>query len=278
MENYPTSEAKANREHKSSVFTELFSDKDKLLELYNAIKGKNYSKDTEMEIITLSGVMFTKQQNDIAFVMDNKLVVLIEHQSTINENMPLRMYMYIAREYEMITNRKDLYRKSLVKIPTPELIVLYNGDEEYPDFKELRLSDAFKLKIEPPFIELLVHVYNINKGRNAEIAKRSQSLSDYSEFIAEVKKNREAMKNDEAAITEAIKTCLSKNIFVDFLKKHGSEVVNMLFGEYDHNVALEVAKEEGILEVAENMLKDGLDLTLIARYTKLPEKEILALM
>jgi hypothetical protein len=35
-------ETKTNRSHKASVFTELFSEKSKLLELYNAISGKSY--------------------------------------------------------------------------------------------------------------------------------------------------------------------------------------------------------------------------------------------
>ena len=115
-----TRKQKANRNHKDSVFTKLFSEKKNLLELYNAISGKNYSPNTEIEIITLEDVLFMDQLNDIAFTIDDKFVVLIEHQSTINENMPLRMLMYIAREYELITNSHDLYDDKLVKIPTPD--------------------------------------------------------------------------------------------------------------------------------------------------------------
>ncbi len=46
-----------NRDFKDSVFTLLFSEKDKLLELYNAVSGKNLPQSTEIEIITLSNVL-----------------------------------------------------------------------------------------------------------------------------------------------------------------------------------------------------------------------------
>jgi hypothetical protein len=238
-------EAKANRNHKDSVFTKLFGNAKNLLELYNAIKGTNYGEDTEIEIITLSDAMFLNQLNDIAFVIDKKLVVLMEHQSSRNENIPLRMLLYMAREYEMITCSKDLHRERRIKIPTPEFIVLYNGKKECPDYEELRLSDSYEAETETCYLELVAKIYNINKGRNAEIAKRSANLSGYSEFVAEIKECSNTMSLSEA-IKAAIKTCIGKNILVSFLKRNGSEVENMLLSEWNMKDALEVAKEEGI--------------------------------
>ncbi|MDR0516099.1 MAG: Rpn family recombination-promoting nuclease/putative transposase, partial [Fibromonadaceae bacterium] len=178
-------EPQANRTHKASAFSLLFSNKKNLVEVYNAINGTSYPENTEVEIITLSDALFLEQLNDIAFVIDGKLVVLIEHQSTINENMPLRMLMYMGREYERITNSRDLYRENKIKIPTPEFIVLYNGRKEFPDFKEFRLSDSFEMQNGTCNLELVVKAYNINKGRNAEIAKKSPTLSGYGDFVAE---------------------------------------------------------------------------------------------
>jgi len=80
------------------------------------------------------------------------------------------MLIYISREYEKITESRDLYREKMIEIPTPEFIVLYNGKDEFPDFKEMLLSDSFKLKSEDCSLELVAKVYNINKGRNAEMA------------------------------------------------------------------------------------------------------------
>jgi predicted transposase/invertase (TIGR01784 family) len=250
-------ETKINRKFKDSVFTLLFSEKSNLLELYNAISGKNYPESTEIKIITLSNALFMEKINDICFVIDGKLVVLVEHQSSINENMCLRMLIYIAREYEKITNSRDLYREKMIKIPTPEFIVLYNGKDEFPDYKEMKLSDSFEIKNDTCFLELVAKVYNINKGRNADIANRSPVLSGYEEFIAEIKSNLDSMNLAEA-IRAAIKTCLSKNILLYFLREHGSEVENMLFTEWNWDDALAVAREEAREEGRDEGIVEGI--------------------
>jgi hypothetical protein len=249
-------EPKANRKHKDSVFVKLFGEKDKLLELYNAISGNNYPQDTEVEIITLSDAMFLNQLNDIACMIDKKLVVLREHQSSRNENIPLRMLLYMAREYERITKSKDLHREKQIKIPTPEFIVLYNGKKDCPDYEELRLSDSYEVKNETVNLELVAKIYNINKGHNAEITKRSVHLSGYSEFVAEVKENSKTMSLSES-IKAAMKTCVGKNILLSFFDKHGCEVENMLLSEWNMKDALEVAKEEGFEDGVEKGIGIG---------------------
>ncbi|GBU23831.1 hypothetical protein R83H12_00450 [Fibrobacteria bacterium R8-3-H12] len=206
-------EFNASRQHKNNVFATLFSEPKATIELYNAVTGQNYPPDTKIEIVTLSNALFNGQLNDVAFVLDGKLVVLMEHQSTINNNMPLRMLIYMGREYEIMTKGKDLYRKKLIEIPAPEFIVLYNGKEEFPDFKEFRLSDSYKSKDGKRNLELVANVYNINKGRNAEIINRSPILKGYSELVAEVNKNRETMKLADA-IAAAVKSCMERGILV----------------------------------------------------------------
>jgi hypothetical protein len=239
-------EAQPKREHKSSVFTDLFGEKNNLLELYNAVSGKKKKKNTKIEIVTLPDVLYGEQVNDIAFVIENRLVVLIEHQSSINNNMPLRLLIYMAREYELLTKSKDIYRERLIKIPTPEFIVLYNGKRKFPDYKEMRLSDAFKFQNDERFLELVVKVYNINKGRNVEMANKSPVLESYEAFIADIKENLRRRMKLPAAVKAAIKSCLSKNILVSYLQRNGSEVENMLLTEWKHEDALVVRYEEGV--------------------------------
>jgi len=247
-------EIKANRNHKDSVFTALFGEKRNLLELYNAVTGKNYPEGTEIDIITLSNVLFMEQLNDICFVIDGRMVVLVEHQSSINENMCLRMLIYISREYEKITESRDLYKEKMIKIPTPEFIVLYNGKDEFPDFKEMRLSNSFELRSEACSLELVARVYNINKGRNVEMANRSSILDGYETFIAEIKSNLANKISLPEAIKLAIKTCMRKKILVSFLKEHGSEVENMLLTEWNTADALAVRYEEGLEEKSKEIL------------------------
>ncbi|MDR0516014.1 MAG: Rpn family recombination-promoting nuclease/putative transposase [Fibromonadaceae bacterium] len=105
----------AKRKYKASVFASLFSDKKRLLELYNAIEGTSYKDPNIISINTLEGVLFQDRMNDISFTIGNKVVVLIEHQSSINENMPLRFLIYISKVYEKIIDDKSIYKRDLIK-------------------------------------------------------------------------------------------------------------------------------------------------------------------
>jgi len=252
-------ETQPNRNHKDSVFTRLFGEKSNLLELYSAISGKSYPENTKIEIVTLSDVLYMNQINDIAFVLENRLIVLIEHQSSINNNMPLRMLHYLSAEYGMIVDRKSLYKQKRIMIPSPEFIVLYNGDKKFPDYKELKLSDSFKSKTPDLYLELVVRIYNINKGRNADMAAKSPVLSGYEEFIAQIKANLKSMDLREA-IKLAVKTCISKNILVSFLERHSSEILNMLLREWNQDEALAVRYEEGHEDGREERDNEILDL------------------
>ena len=267
-QNFDDNSSNVNRNNKNSMFSSLFSNPDILRELYSAIEGVPIPPDVPIEINTLSGVLFLKQINDISFLIDNRLVVLIEHQSTICENLPLRLLEYTGRIYEKMVDLEKKYQKNLIKIPRPEYIVLYNGIESYPDYSELKLSNAFmdvkglKLKdIDKIPLELIVQVYNINYGHNIEILKKCKTLDNYIIFVdklQEYQKNGVSLVN---SINPVINYCIENNILKNYLKEHGSEVINMIFGEYDREIDIAVnrreAREEGLLEGREEGLAEG---------------------
>ena len=119
--------SKHNRRYKDSVFVDLFSEdktaKDNFLALYNALHGTALDASTELKPLKLEQAVYTKLSNDVSCLIDNKIIVLAEHQSTINENMPLRCLEYIARLYEQIQDPRARYYRTLHKIPTPEFYV-----------------------------------------------------------------------------------------------------------------------------------------------------------
>ena len=246
-----------NSKYKDSVFTLLFSDKEKLIELYNAVEGTNYAKDTEVIINTLEDALYMNRINDISFVIDGKFVVLIEHQSTVNYNMPLRLLLYIARLYEKMIDNKAIYREMLIKIPTPEFIVLYNGKQEQPEEQILKLSEAFMEKADIK-LELITKVININYGKS-KVLDKSENLSGYSYFIYDVQKYKDEGMPLREAIKRAIQDCIKENILRKFLEENGSEVENMLFTEFDIDVAKEVWQEEAMRKGLERGLEQGLE-------------------
>jgi len=102
-----------NKKFKSGVFSLLFSEPDLLRELYCALGGISLPPDAPVTINTLEDVLFMGFINDISFEIDGKLVVLIEHQSTVNPNMALRLLMYIGRVYEKIIEGRNIYSRKL---------------------------------------------------------------------------------------------------------------------------------------------------------------------
>ena len=178
----------ANRNYKDSVFTALFNDPDLLRELYCALGNVSLPKDIPVSINTLKNVLYMDIYNDISFEIAGKLVVLIEHQSTVNPNMALRFLLYISRVLEKIIKRKTLYSSRQITIPKPEFYVLYNGQAPFPDNAVYKLSDLFNKSDDMPedscpMMELEVKVININEGRNKEILARLRISGEIEHLI-----------------------------------------------------------------------------------------------
>ena len=290
----------ANRKYKDSVFVDLFSEdekaKENFLSLYNALHGTSLPLSSPVENIRLDNVMYMNIINDVSCLVDGKIIVLAEHQSTINENMPLRFLEYIARLYEKLQAPTDRYLRKLSKIPTPEFYVFYNGIDDYPETTVLKLSDAFITKPEHAPLELEVKVYNINKGKGVEVLTRCKTLDEYSLFVEEVRK--QIRLDSENGFTNAVKICIEKGILKEYLMRKSREVINMLLAEYDYDTDIAVQREEsgriafakgieqGIqqgfsdgafqkaLETAKLMRYENLGIDLISKVTGLSKEEI----
>ena len=247
----------------------LFSEPALLRELYCALEGVSLPPDVPVTINTLENALFMGQINDVSFEIGGKLVVLVEHQSTINTNMALRLLMYIGRVYEKIIEGRNVYSSKRLTIPQPEFFVLYNGTDPFPDNEIYHLSDSFeKLKdlgLEEkdfPSLELVVKVININEGRNEAIADRCKKLAEYSAFVAKARVFLKELGSKEEAVKEAVKYCEKHGILREFLKLHAAEVLGMLFTEWNLEDAMAVRYEEGLedgkLEIARNLLAEGM--------------------
>ena len=241
-----------NKKYKDSVFRSIFNNKEKLLELYNAIFGTNHQDESIIEINTLKDALFSSMKNDISFTVNKKMIVLIEHQSTIDKSMPLRILSYATRVYEKIINI-EILREDFGEIDRPLFIVLYNGKEPFPEEKFIRLSDLFKELDESDkndyshliCLDLLVIMLNINKGRNPNLEHKSKTLSGYAVFVAKV---REYEKKHplEKAVKLSVEYCIKKGVLVDYFKQNSSKEVSMNFIKYDEKLAIKVASEEAM--------------------------------
>ena len=247
----------ANREYKSTVFSKLFTDKKKLLTLYNALNHSNYTNENELEIVTLENAIYMSMKNDLAFILDCKLT-LYEHQSTPNPNMPLRDLLYVSKEYEKLVTKRTLYSRRKLKIPAPHFVVFYNGIEQQPEKQILKLSDLYQIPETEPMLELQVLMLNINDGNNEELKESCQVLKEYMQYVNCVRKYvyQEKMIFDDA-VECAVTECIKKGILEDFLRENRAEVVAMSIFEFDEEKEIKLIREDEYEYGFENGYAEG---------------------
>ncbi len=263
-------QTKVQRNYKDTVFRMIFREKDNLLSLYNALNGTAYDETDNLEITTLENAVYMNYKNDISFVFDFELM-LYEHQSTCNPNMPLRDLLYVTRVLQDRVKDKNLYSKSLIKIPAPRFVVFYNGTDWQPEQQILYLSDAFEKKQNEPSLELSVIVYNINLGHNCELLEACHLLKEYAQYVALVRTYAEELPLSEA-IEKAVDDCIRNGILSDFLAKNRAEAIAVSIFEYDEEkhmkserkewreIGYREGHEKGITIGREEGLKAGFDL------------------
>ena len=238
-----------NRKHKDSLFVDYFSKdrdwKQHFLSLYNALHGTNLQvADTQLERVNLEQVLYKSYYNDIAVLVDGQFILMIEHQSTINPNMPLRLLEYVARIYGNIVDSKAKFSRHLVPLAKPEFYVFYTGNQELPPESYLHLSDSFPNQGQNAdlTLELKVKVCTIKSETPSPVVHSCHDLEQYVQFL-------ELMGEAKAAghrhpLKWAIQEAVRRNILRDYLERKGGEVLSILMTEYDYATDMAVLKEE----------------------------------
>ena len=233
-----------NRTFKSTLFIMLFEDRKNLLELYNAITGKQYADPELLEINTLENAIYMSMKNDVSFLIDGRLS-LYEHQSTKNPNLPLRFLLYISHLYSRLTVKANLYGERIVQIPAPEFIIFYNGKDEMPERQLLKLSDMYSVKEEKPKLELEATLLNISGANNRKLKDACRTLRDYAIYTDKIRMYTETMELPEA-VNRAINECIEEDVLRDFLMEHKAEARAMSIFEYDQERHMQQEREAGI--------------------------------
>ncbi len=246
---------KANRTFKASIFEMIFSDKNRLLELYNAVNGTDYKDPDLLKVNTLKNAIYMAVRNDISFVIGSRMS-LYEHQSTYSENLTLRFLFYVSDLFSSITRDINLYGRKGVKLPAPRFLIFYNGEEEMEERKILRLSDLYSQREENPALELEAVMLNINQGHNQKLLDDCRTLKDYAEYTARVRKYAKGMELDDA-VERAITECIREGILADFLKKNRSEAKKVSIYEYDAEKHIRMEREDAMAEGLEKGIALG---------------------
>jgi hypothetical protein len=270
------------RQYRDTFFRYLFSERERALELYNALTDSNVKPNAKVEFLPSNGIL--ARFNDLVYTIDEQLVSVCEQQSTPNPNMPLRQLQYVTDDvYSKYLKGKAIYGSKLIKIPTPRLFVLYNGRQPF-EKSVLRLSDSFIIPDAAPAVEVIAAVINIRYDKKDPILSKSESIHGYSFLIDGIDKNLLAGMERDKAIEAAVDTCISQGILKEYLKTNFQEVLRVFNftydAELDKQVQMEEAMEEGI-QIGENhiinlirLMKQGKSIADIAKELNINERKV----
>ena len=259
---------------KDSVFTYLFSQPEYARKLYLDLHPEDQGvTEEDIKLVTLENVLTTGQYNDLGLQIRDKLILLMEAQSTFSPSIPLRLLMYLAdtyREY-VLREKISLYSDKKITIPRPELYVVYTGERKrIPDV--MRLSALYEGAGDA---EVEVKVLC---GENSQ-----QILGQYVAFCKISNEQVALHGKTETAASETIRVCLEQKILVSFLNERQKEVHNIMRTLFDQETILEIerynlrqesrqeGRQEEFAKGVRSMRKAGLD---DAEIASLLEKEL----
>ena len=221
-----TSGGIVKRHIKATVFTSLFSEPEYQLQLYRALHPEDTST-TEANIsnVTLQAVMVNDLYNDAGMIVGDKLLILVEAQSTWSDNIIIRSVMYAMQTLnDYFTERCiDIYESAHVRLPEPEFYVIFTG----------------RRKKRPHVLSLSKTFFN---GRNCALeakvriiynGKRGDIINQYVEFTHIWDKQFRKYGRTRKALSETIKICLKRNILVDYLTRRSKEIMDIWTALYD---------------------------------------------
>ena len=282
------------RQYQDTVFRAYMNDADRLRDVAGALHGRTYTSVERVRIVTLDGTFLSQMKNDISFLLAGRHLVFMEHQSTLNQNMPLRCLYYICEQLRQYIPAKSLYQNKQIPLPRPEFHVFYTGSKDTLEMEQMRLSDAYMEGEGDIHLELKVTFHNIAYGSEKMLLRMSRPLHDYSFFLNCIKTNIAGGMERVRAIREAMRYCMEHDVMKEFLQEHESEVIDMVNFEWNQKDFEEAIREDGIEQgmargreegLAKgreeeksafilSMLKEKLPLETIARVSKMSVERI----
>lgn len=252
------------RKIKDSVFTNLFQDKKYLLQLYKALHPEdcNVTED-EIADVTIKHVLIDADYNDLGFSVGNRLMVLVESQSTWTLNIIIRALMYLIQTYHDYFKRtnQNLYGSKKVNMPKPELYVIYTGERKnVPDTISLGEEFFEGAKISIDAEEKVLYQEN-----------EKDIIGQYIIFSKVYNEQRKLYGNTKQAIIETIRICKNRNVLKEYLGSKEQEVVDIMMTLFDDEQILKAyakdIEDSTARETAERMIKKGkMSLEEIADY------------
>lgn len=216
-----------------------------------------------MTDVTIENVLTDNLYNDLGFIANNKLMILIEAQSTWTMNILVRVLLYLAQSYHEYFQRtsQNYYKSRKVKMPKPELYVIFTGNKEWKSDK-IFLSKEF---FEGADIDIEVKAKVIYESDIDDI------INQYIIFCKVFNEQTKQYGMTQKAVTETIRICKDRNVLWEYLLEREKEVVTIMMSLFDEEQIMKSfirsERHDADRETAERMIKDGeLSFEKIAKY------------
>ena len=245
---------------KDSVFCNLFSIPEYTLQLYRAMHPEDTTATADnIHIVTLQNVLLNQQYNDLGFTVRDKLLILVEAQSTWSVNIIVRVLLYAAQtiQQQIIDANANIYHAKKIPLQKPEFYVIYVGKQKsVPD--TLTLSQEF---FDGADIDLNVKVHVLRDRGNHDIISQYIRFSTiYNEQIKKFGRNREA-------VSETLRLCMDEDILREYLASREKEVINIMMTLFDNETAMKIflynekeeSRAEGMAEGMEKGRAEGME-------------------
>jgi hypothetical protein len=274
--------------HRSTLFRGYFILPENFIYLLSKCRGNEQLISTsDLTPFDLeSEVAKRVRRNDISFITtDGRLIILVEHQTTINPNMALRLFLYYNELIQLWIkqNSINIYSKEKIQsLPTVEFYVVYNGTaelkEEYSTFKQ----DNTGIKIEKK-----VKIVDIRFNKLNTTSKEN-SLVGYAYFYNEYDNNIKNGASKEKAFETARTKCINEGYMQGFIEREDFIMFYKNFLDYDEQLKAEAreeakeevkaevkaeAKEEGFFEAALKFLQGGTSPEDVVRILGLTDRQ-----
>ena len=224
-------EIMAKRTAKNSVFLNLFQDKSYLLKLYKTLHPEDTAAtEDSLTDVTIENVLTDNLYNDLGFIVGNKLMILVEAQSTWTMNILVRVLLYLAQSYHEYFQRtsQNYYKSKKVKMPKPELYVIFTGNKgRKPD--RISLSKEF---FEGADIDIEVKAKVIYESNEDDI------INQYIIFCKVFNEQTRKCGMTKKAVTETIRICKDSDVLREYLSNKEKEVVTIMMRLFDEEEIL----------------------------------------
>ncbi|OON99093.1 MAG: hypothetical protein ATN35_00410 [Epulopiscium sp. Nele67-Bin004] len=228
-----------------SFFKKIYEDKAELVSLCRGLTGRDDITEADITVTTLkeTNAIYVQIRNDLSFIIGAD-IFLVEQQSKVNPNMPVRQGSYYFNTLSELFGNAVFHSTTKKQIPRPILITFVNGNPKGISSEIIKLSDMFEPNIKDDkqglikiddiyqsYIEVCVQVVYLNHPDNEKFLDTIPSLKGYAIFTQSLKHYQSKGHTKEEAVELAIDYTINQQLLVSLLLKEREGVKSMVMAQ-----------------------------------------------